>query len=174
MPSCHGSVAHSQDCCHSISGPAQSQRKGVIQGAVRGRRVRDPQRVPEGGRTGNKQAFWRIHGAAAHRVALLTPEVSRSHLINTGARASARFNVGEPVDFWPLFGNGKLKRRERRAPFAIYEMLGNGRGDVDTVEDPGTRQNSPCSGQAENVRRYSPIRPASSNARRSKSVTPST
>src|SRR6266545_6999182 len=51
--------------------------------------------------------------------------MARSHLINTGARASARFNVGEPVDFRPVFGNGKLKRRERRAPFAIYEISSN-------------------------------------------------
>ncbi len=44
------------------------------------------------------------------------------HLINTGAWASARFNVGRPVDSRPVFANGKLKRRERRAPFRIYEM----------------------------------------------------
>jgi hypothetical protein len=33
-----------------------------------------------------------------------------------GARASARFNVGKPNDFRPIFGNWKLKRHERRAP----------------------------------------------------------
>jgi hypothetical protein len=40
----------------------------------------------------------------------------------TGARASARFNVRKSIDFWKVFGSRKLKRRERRAPFIIYEM----------------------------------------------------
>ena len=47
---------------------------------------------------------------------------SSSHLINTGARALARFNVGAPVGFGPEFCNRTLKRRKHRAPFAIYEM----------------------------------------------------
>jgi hypothetical protein len=33
----------------------------------------------------------------------------------TGARASARFNAGKPIDFRPMFGNRKLKRRKRRS-----------------------------------------------------------
>src|SRR5882724_12002600 len=45
-----------------------------------------------------------------------------THLIITGARASARFNVGQPVDFWPAFDHRKLKRRERRAPSSIDAM----------------------------------------------------
>jgi hypothetical protein len=50
------------------------------------------------------------------------PSATGRHLINTGGRASARFNVGKPVDFRLEFDRRKLKRRERCAPFVICEM----------------------------------------------------
>ena len=46
----------------------------------------------------------------------------RGHILNPGARASARFNFGEHVDFPPGFSNRTLKRRKHRAPPAIYEL----------------------------------------------------
>src|SRR5260370_38016540 len=46
----------------------------------------------------------------------------RAHLINAGARALARFGDDNAIDFRMSMALRKLKRRERRAPFAIYEM----------------------------------------------------
>jgi hypothetical protein len=45
----------------------------------------------------------------------------RGRLTNTGARASARFDVGVSRDSWPNVTVRKLKRCELRAPLAIYE-----------------------------------------------------
>jgi len=42
--------------------------------------------------------------------------MNKRNLAEIGARASARFNVGMPIDFRLAFCHRKLKRRERRAP----------------------------------------------------------
>jgi hypothetical protein len=43
--------------------------------------------------------------------------MNKRNLTKIGARASARFNVGMPIDFQLAFGHRKLKRRESHAPF---------------------------------------------------------
>jgi hypothetical protein len=62
-----------------------------------------------------------VDSISENYVTIIKDADSISRLINAGARASARFNVGKPGDFWPKFDHCKLKRRERRAPLAIHD-----------------------------------------------------